>query len=156
TDCLARGHATGILDWALDRDPNITLAYMTHARDHVIGEFFMGMTANQFQAAVITETNHLLAAHPGRFFRFVVPGSRHTLMLGMDLVPAPLVQTVLAMFGPLALTGESVSPKGLFKWTLGGLRETGITKEGIEVSGYEWLQILFANPSITPDVLQIH
>ncbi|HVJ93608.1 MAG TPA: pectin acetylesterase-family hydrolase [Labilithrix sp.] len=154
-DCLARGHATGLLDWAMKRDPSITLAYMTHARDYVIGQFFMGTTGDEFQAAVVDESNFLRAAHPGRFFRFIIPGERHTLAMNVDTVPEFLQQTAVTLFGPFVLTGDSVSARELSNWTLGGLREKGLGDDGIEWAGYQWLQTLFSNPSLTPDVLQL-
>jgi hypothetical protein len=122
-NCIANGHATGMFDWALGRDPNLTFAYMTHTRDSVIGEFFMKTSAAQFQSAVITQTNFLLSKHPGRFFRFVIPGIEHTFLMTMGL---------------------------------GGLQSKGISKEGIEFAGYEWLQTLLVNPAMTPDVFQIN
>ena len=63
-DCLANGHATGILEWALRFDSKLKVELHTHARDHVIGEFFMGTTADQFEDAVVAETTRLLSEIP--------------------------------------------------------------------------------------------
>ena len=139
--CLANGHLTGLLSWALDQDPNLSLAYMTHARDHVIGEFFMGMTADQFEEAVVDETNSLLARHPGRVHRFVIPSARHTLTMGIDVIDDELQKAVLGFAAGLGVgfVGDDVTPEALSVWSLGGLMETGLDDNGHAWSGYAWV-----------------
>jgi hypothetical protein len=157
TDCLANGHPTGILEWALRRDPDLSVAYMTHARDHVIGEFFMGTTADQFQAAVVSETSRLLREFPGRAFRFVVPGSRHTLAMGMDSLSEGLQGTALGLVGGLnvGFVGPDVNSEELATWAIGGMRETGTDTTGQVWDGYRWVRMLLEDPAHTPDVLQL-
>ena len=156
-DCLANGHATGILEWALRRDPNLSVAYMTHARDHVIGEFFMGTTADEFQAAVVDETDRLLAEFPGRFFRFVIPSSRHTLAMGIDNLSDNLQGTVLGFAGGLGVgfVGPDVTSQELSTWSLGGMKETGVDANGQSWDGYTWVSSLLNDPAHTPSVLQL-
>jgi hypothetical protein len=157
TDCLANGHPTGILEWALERDPNLSVAYMTHARDHVIGEFFMGTTADQFQAAVVGETERLMRRFPGRTFRFVVPGSRHTLAMGMDGLSDGLQGTFLGLVGGLnvGFVGPDVSREELATWSIGGMTETGTDTRGQTWDAYSWVETLLNDPANTPDVLQV-
>ncbi len=156
-DCLANGHATGIIEWALARDPNLAVAYMTHSRDHVIGEFFMGTTADEFEAAVIEETDRMMEEFPGQVFRFVLPGSKHTFAMGMDGISDGLQGTVLGLGGGLGFgfVGDDVSSEELATWVLGGMMEPGIDADGQTWTAYEWLGTLLDDPASTPDVLQL-
>lgn len=155
-DCIANGHATGIIEWAMGFDEALTFAYMTHARDHVIGEFFMGTTADEFEAAVVAESNRLLRGFPGRAFRFVIPSSRHTLAMGMDHLSDDLQGTVLGLAGGLGFgfVGDDVTSEELSTWALGGMEETGRDAAGETWTGYAWLDVLLTDPARTPDVLQ--
>lgn len=154
-ECLTNGHATGIIEWAMERDPRIKVAYMTHARDHVIGEFFMGTTADEFQAATISESARMMSRFPGRAFRFIVPGSRHTLAMDVDTAPAFLQQTALILFGPLFLEGPAVSSSTLSSWVLGGMRETGRDASGATYTGHDWVRTFLNDTANTPDVVQL-
>ncbi len=82
-DCIASGHLTDLLLWALERDPGITVGYMTHSRDSTIGETFMKNTPEGFEADVVQESQRLVDAFPDRAFRYVTPGSGHTFVLGL-------------------------------------------------------------------------
>lgn len=156
-DCLANGHATRMLEWALGFDENLTLAYMTHARDHVIGEFFMGTTAQQFEDAVVGETERLITSFPGRAFRFVIPSARHTLAMGMDGLGDGLQGWFLGIAGSagVGFIGPDVDSEALSTWAMGGMAETGTDEMGKAWTGYEWLKQLIRNPRRTPNVLQL-
>ncbi|HEY6880328.1 MAG TPA: hypothetical protein VI299_20030, partial [Polyangiales bacterium] len=156
-DCLTNGHATKILEWAMSFDSKLALAYMSHARDHVIGEFFMRTTADQFQEAIVTETDRLLRKFPGRAFRFVIPSSRHTLAMAIDDVPDALQNLSLGFTGRLGVgfVGPDVNSKALSSWSLGGLKETGTDETGHAWTGYDWLSSLINHPYNTPSVLQL-
>lgn len=156
-NCLANGHATGMLEWALSFDSKLSVAYMTHARDHVIGEFFMGTTADEFEAAVVGETERLIRSFPGRAFRFVIPSAKHTLAMGVDALPEGLQGPFLGLAGSFGagFVGPDVDSEALSKWTLGGLRATGTDDDGKAWVGYEWLGKLLTDPANTPNVLQL-
>jgi hypothetical protein len=156
-DCLANGHATGMLEWALGFDDKLTLAYMTHARDHVIGEFFMRTTAEEFEAAVVGETERLITEFPGRAFRFVIPSAKHTLAMGVDALPEGLQGPFLGLAGGFGVgfVGPDVNSEALSTWTLGGMRGTGTDADGQVWSGYDWLRILLEDPENTPNILQL-
>lgn len=154
-DCISNGHATGAIEWALDHDPNLAFAYLGHARDHVIGEFFMGSTADEFQASVVRETGRIVDRFPTRAFRFVVPGNRHTLALDVATAPAGLQHTVLGVFGPLALTGPDASRAELATWTLGGMKEEGHDESGHVWTGYAWLDTVLNRRSQAVNVVQL-
>jgi hypothetical protein len=157
TDCLANGHATGIIEWALGFDEKLSVAYMTHARDHVIGEFFMGTTADEFQAAVVEESGRMVESFPGRAFRFIIPGPRHTLAMGMDGLSDGLQGTFLGLAGSLGFgfIGPDVSSDALSSWALGGMEEPGTGGDGYVWTGYEWVESLLNDPANTPNVLQL-
>lgn len=155
--CLDNGHATGVLEWAMGFDTNLRFAYMTHARDHVIGEFFMGTTADQFEDAVVAESDRLVQRFPGRAFRFVVPTARHTLAMGMDSLGDGIQGTFLGFAGNLGVgfVGDDVTSEELSTWALGGLMETGRDDGGNVWTGYDWLTLLLSDPGATPNVLQL-
>ncbi|MFO0695304.1 MAG: pectin acetylesterase-family hydrolase [Polyangiales bacterium] len=154
-DCIANGHATGVVEWALARDPNTRFAYMGHAGDHVIGEFFMGTTADEFRTALVRETGRLVDRFPGRAHRFIAPGSRHTLALDVTTLPDQLLKTVLGVFGPLAVTGDDVTSAELQKWVLGGMRETATDASGTPVTGNDWLRTVLDDPAHAENVVQL-
>lgn len=154
-DCITNGHTTGVVAWALARDPQLSFAYLGHARDHVIGEFFMHQTADRFSAAVARETTRLVTEFPGRAFRFVVPGRRHTLALDVATAPDGLQRTVIGVFGSVALTGDDVTSAELSTWTLGGMQETGRTASGESITGYAWLKTVLRDPAHAVDVLDL-
>jgi hypothetical protein len=158
-DCLSNGHATGIMEWALRRDPKLTMAYMTHARDRVIGEFFMRTTAEQFEAAVVSESQRLASSFPGRAFHFVLPSARHTLAMGIDY-DLELQSIALALASPLldlgiAFVGKDITAEELSTWTLGGMNETGMDARGKPWTGFAWLRSLLQEPANTPNILQL-
>ncbi len=156
-DCLSNGHATGMLEWALRIDPKLSVAYMTHSRDHVIGEFFMKTSASQFEAAVVAETSRLIKAFPGRAFRFVIPSAKHTLAMGVDNLPEGLQGPFLGATGSFGVgfIGPDVNSAALSKWTLGGMKGTGVGEDGRTWVAYDWLGQLINEPENTPNVLQL-
>lgn len=156
-DCIANGHTTGFFAWALRVDPRLTFGYMTHARDHVIGEFFMGTTAQQFEDAVVMETDALLDMFPGRAFRFVIPSARHTLAMGVDVEDDALQNLFLGFAGGLGVgfVGPDVTPQELSTWALGGMYETGLGEDGRSWTGYRWVSALVDDPATVANVLQL-
>ena len=93
----------------------------------------------------------------GRVFRFVIPGSRHTLAMGMDHLSEDLVGTLLGAVGGLGFgfVGEDVNSEELSTWALGGMNETGLDPSGRAWSAYAWVRTLLSDPVNTPDVLQL-
>lgn len=154
-DCISNGHATGAVEWAMDRDTNVRFAYLGHARDHVIGEYFMGSTAEQFEASVVRETGRLVTRFPGRGARFIVPGDRHMLTLDIANVPSGLQHTVLQLFGTAVFTGPDITAAELGTWTLGGMKETGHDASGTEWTGYRWLTTFLNDPAQLRDVVEL-
>jgi len=82
-DCIGDGHLTGLFLWALGRDPALTIAYLSHTQDAVIGQEYMGSTPEQFENDVLSQSGRLTDAYPGRAFRYVVPGTGHTFLLNL-------------------------------------------------------------------------
>lgn len=151
--CIDDGHVTGVVHWALERDPRLTVAYMGHSRDFVIGEFFMGGTAAQHQAAVLRETGELLDRWPGRAFRFITAGQEHTYLLDVDYAPGWLQEPVLYVFGPLLFTGPDVTASDISRFILGGMRESGPNEAGDDTDAYEWLNVLVNDPDNATNVV---
>jgi hypothetical protein len=147
SDCIDNGHVTDILDWALERDDNFRVAYMSYARDHVIGEFFMGSTAEQFEASLVAETDRLIAAHPGRAFRFIKPGNQHMILLDVDAVGPALQAIALYLFGPALFTGPDVDAGEIATWHLGKLSGDLVDERGRTVNGYDFLDYLINDPA---------
>ena len=122
-----------------------------------IGEFFMGTTADEFEASVVAETDRLVAEFPGRAFRFVIPGSAHTLAMGVDAIPTGLQGSFLGLVGSanVGFVGPDVNSDELSTWTLGGMNESGVAKDGTPWTAYAWLRAVIEEPASAPDILQI-
>jgi len=78
TDCLAGGHVTGMIDWVLERDPNMHAYAITSYEDLVIGTLFLQLTGPVYKMEVLSATEALEASHPDRYHRYLFEGSRHT------------------------------------------------------------------------------
>jgi hypothetical protein len=81
-DCIADGNVTGLVDYALDHDPDLRIAAISSHYDYVISDVFLGISAVPFQAALIAETDALHAEHPDAYRRFLYAGDAHTALLG--------------------------------------------------------------------------
>jgi len=152
--CLDRGHATKLIAWALERDAGLTVAYMGHARDHVIGEFFMGSTPEQFEASVVRETGMLRTAFPTRTVRFIAPGRRHMFLIDGAKLPIFVQHSFLGLFGTQVFTGEDIDAAELSTWTLGGLTETSRDVQGRDITGYQWLDTVVNRFADARDAVQ--
>ena len=64
-ECTADGHITGLVDYLLDRDPDVRVAAISSWYDYVISELFLMETAEEFQAALQSETTALLGDPTG-------------------------------------------------------------------------------------------
>jgi hypothetical protein len=130
---------------------------MTHARDHVIGEFFMGTTADEFEDAVVAETERMIQAFPGRAYRFVIPTNRHTLTMGLDDYSDGFQGSFLGLAGGFGVgfVGPDVNSEALSTWAMGGMKETGTDDSGKAWNGYDWVGSLLNDPANTPNILQL-
>ncbi len=153
--CLDNGHVTDVIDWALDRDDNFRVAQMTYARDHVIGEYFMGSTAEQFEASVVRESDRLIAAHPGRVFRFIRPGDQHMMLLDVDAVGPALQSIALYLFGEILFTGPDADASEIATWHLGKLGGDLLDDEGNTTNGYDWLDDVINDPENAVNVTRL-
>ena len=149
-DCIANGHVTKILDWAMNRDKNFRLAYMSHADDAVIGDFFMASPPPIFRTAAIRETGTLATAWPNRFHRFITPGTAHTYLLDVGTVPDWLQEIALSLFGDMIFSGSNAN--GMANMTMGDLYEKGTDQKGHKVNGYKWLTKFLNNSIFDPCV----
>jgi hypothetical protein len=57
-------------------------ALFTAWYDIIIGDMFMDVPAEQFQADIAVETARTAAAFPDRYKRFVIDGGMHTTLIG--------------------------------------------------------------------------
>ena len=147
-DCIANGHVTKILDWAMNKDKNFRLAYMSHADDAVIGDFFMASPPPIFRTAAIRETGTLATAWPNRFHRFITPGTAHTYLLDVGIVPDWLQEIALSLFGDMIFSGSNAN--GMANMTMGDLYEKGTDQKGHKVNGYKWLTKFLNNSIFDP------
>ena len=113
-ECFASGHSSQLLQWELDQDPNLEIAAYSSKRDIIIGDVFLGVGADTFEAELLAETSGLVASGEGRFQRFVVNGASHTVLigdvndfLGGDIVLPPPLDTIVVMgtLGETAVDG---------------------------------------------------
>jgi hypothetical protein len=113
-DCFGSGHSSKLLQWELDQDPNLEIAAYSSKRDIIIGDVFLGVGADVYEAEMLAETAGLVASGDGRFQRFVVNGASHTVLigdvndfLGGDIVLPPPLDTIVVMgtLGETAVDG---------------------------------------------------
>jgi hypothetical protein len=155
-DCLARGHVTGVLEWALARDDKLRIGVMAHSGDRTIGQFFMQSPPEEYGAAWVRETDRLSSAFPGRVNRFIAPGEHHTFVLDVGDASWDITQQIiLYLFGSIALDGDDAVPSELGQWTLGGMKETSIDPNGRRRSGYHWLRSFLHGGTAAYDATQL-
>lgn len=145
-DCIANGHVTKIIDWALQRDKNFRVAYMSHADDAVIGDFFMDSPPPIFANAAIREAEILATAWPKRVHRFITPGTAHTYLLDVGIIPDYIQETAMSLFGDMIFSGSSP----MEEMAMGDLYEKGTDKIGRRVNGYTWLNRFLKNSIFDP------
>ena len=109
-DCIADGHVTGLIDYALERDPNLRVAAISSWYDSVISQTFLMLDPATFATDVDSETTELLEAHPERYRRFLYEGQAHTALLnnvngviGGDFTAVEFPPGVLMMLSGLSI-----------------------------------------------------
>jgi hypothetical protein len=153
-DCIANGHVTKVVAWALERDKNFRVASMSHTDDAVIGDFFMQSPPPIFRTAMLRETESL-TSFGSRVHRFITPGTAHTYLINVGVIPGLLQKAVFGLFGSLLFTGDTVTPIELAHWSMGSLYEKGIDLAGKEVSVYEWITNFLNDPKTLKDVVNV-
>lgn len=79
-NCLDDGHLDRMMGWALDRDPGLRLAGISSFQDVVIGNLFLGITGEEYEAAVLQFTSSLEEQHPYQYHSFLFNGIEHTTL----------------------------------------------------------------------------
>ena len=152
-DCIANGHVTKVVEWALQRDPTLHVASMSHADDAVIGDFFMASPFPIFRNALLRETASI-NQFGSRVHHFITPGTQHTYLLDV-WVPSMLQEVLMGAFGWVVFSGVNANSITEFGWSLGTLGGKYTDVSGKKVSGYQWLTNLLTNPSTVQDVLVV-
>jgi hypothetical protein len=81
-ECLADGHATGLVAWYLARDPEVEIGLFSAWYDSVLGNTFLQEPPEDYRDALMSQTDPIQAAYPDRFRRFIIDGTMHTTLLG--------------------------------------------------------------------------
>ena len=152
-DCIANGHVTKVIDWALQRDPTLQVASMSHADDAIIGTFFMQSPPPIFRDALVTQTESL-SNWGSRVHSFITPGTQHTYLLDI-WVPSLMQEVLMGTFGWVVFNGANADPITEFSWSLGDLSTTAIDQGGYKVDGFQWLTNLINDPSTLQNVLNL-
>jgi hypothetical protein len=153
-DCIENGHVTKIIAWALERDKNFRVAFMSHADDAVIGDFSMQSPSPIFRNAMLRETASL-SVYGNRVHRFITPGTSHIYLLDVGVVPASLQKALFSLFGSILFTGEDVTTQIMSGWSMGSLYEKGTDLAGKEVTGYQWITNYLNDPTTLQDVVNV-
>ncbi len=151
-DCIANGHVTKIIAWALERDNNLRVATMSHTDDFVIGDIYMKSPPPIFRTAMLRETGDLVQSFPGRVHRFITLGRGHTYLLDVGAM-----DVIMDIMGGIA-TGTSDIPNDIDSATLynmlqGTLTQKEVDQAGNEVTGYEWITEFLNSPNTLQDVV---
>lgn len=80
--CTADGHITDLVDYLLDRDPNLRVGAISSWYDAIISEVFLMTTPEAFRDSLASETGALHEEHPDAYRRFLYDGAAHTALLG--------------------------------------------------------------------------
>lgn len=83
-DCIDNGHFTKMFAWALDRDPNFRLAFMTHADDLFIGDLLMKSPRPIFRLALLRERASL-EGYGNRVHWFITVGRGHSYLFNVPM-----------------------------------------------------------------------
>ena len=81
-DCFETGHMTPLVEWILERDPDIRIAAISSYEDRIMSGLFLPMSTAEFREQLIAETTRLAEAWPGRYHAFLFEGTSHTALLG--------------------------------------------------------------------------
>ena len=122
-DCVANGHLTKLIAWALEQDPKLKMGVFSSYRDKVYTLFFFGIPGTQFEESLKQEFGYLNGKFPNRAKGFLIAGDMHTT-LGVD------VSVLLDNLGTGA-TADMVKQMV----TLGGL---DTTQNGVTIA--EWIR----------------
>jgi hypothetical protein len=79
-DCLANGHLTKVIEWALGRDPKLKLGVFSSYQDKVYSMFFFGIPGTQFEEQLKQEFAYLNGKFPKRAKGFLIAGDMHTTL----------------------------------------------------------------------------
>jgi hypothetical protein len=132
-ECIDYGHLTPLLDWELERDPDLKVAAFSSYGDSIIADTFLQIGEEGFRGPLLREAQALHAAHPERYMPFLVEGTMHTTLLG-------------SVSGIVAVPEGEDSPFDDFI-QLGGLDTTQLN--GVTVG--QWLQaMLDGDPAWQP------
>lgn len=80
-DCFGDGHAINVVDWVLERDPNIRMANISHIHDNVISERFLEVPREFFEAELMRKTAELSERWGPRYGTYFIEGVGHTALI---------------------------------------------------------------------------
>jgi len=153
-DCIANGHVSNILAWALKRDKNLRMATMSHTDDYVIGDIFMKSPPPIFRESMLRETGDLAQSFPGRFNRFITEGRGHTYLLDVFMMDV-MLDLVGGIFTGTYDIPEDMNLFTLYNESLGGLSQKVIDESGKKITGYQWIDNYLNHPKILKNVVDI-
>jgi hypothetical protein len=81
-NCFESGHIIKLVEYLLERDPDLRVAAVSSWYDSVISETFLGIDPLGFQESLDVHTGALNELFPDRFRRFFYDGAGHTALLG--------------------------------------------------------------------------
>jgi len=81
-DCLANGHLTRLMEWALERDHRLKIGVFSSYRDRIMADFFLGVGGEQYERELKKETGYLNGKFPDRYKLFLINGEMHTTLAG--------------------------------------------------------------------------
>lgn len=81
-DCIANGHLTRLVEWALERDPDLKIGAFSSYADKVFATIFLRIPADEFARELENESTYLNTRFPDRFKMFLAEGEMHTCLVG--------------------------------------------------------------------------
>ena len=145
TDCLAHGHITPMVAWALARDPKLHVAVFSSTYDSIIGHVFLKLTPTAFHTMLMAQTDPIHQAYPDRYKRFIVDGVTHTALLGdptgiigddpSSVELPPDATTLLADLDIGSLDGTQIDGVTMAKWLAAFVNQTPAWKDAVQPAG---------------------
>ena len=129
---LDGGHLTPLIGWELTQDPNLRVAAFSATEDLVMSVVYLRVAGSIFHGWLTTQLDAIVAEHPGRFHRYLSPGSDHTTLLG----------------DPAGFLDDDTGDLDFLKQFVGGLESTEVA--GVTIS--TWLTAFLDHDSSWTDI----
>jgi hypothetical protein len=141
--CTADGNVTRLVDWQLDRDPQMKMGVFSSYEDGVISQLYLQIPAATFESSLLSTTDWLHGRYETRYRRFFVNGIQHTSLLGN-------VDGLIGDDPTAVILPANFVSSGLADVKIGGIDTTEI--DGVTIA--QWFQAMLDGTAAWDDRLE--